>query len=81
MSTSAHGVCDRSAEDAYSSVAPDPTYGMIIEVRISPAFTADCSIKLTWTHWFCLQIIPLPDLDTLTLIAICSVQLFWTYWM
>jgi hypothetical protein len=57
----------------------------------SPIFTADYSIDLTWTHWFCLRIVPLPDfdthilsadaplpdLDTHILSADCSVTWFW----
>ena len=30
----AHGGCDRSAEDAYSSMAPDPTFALS-EVRVA----------------------------------------------
>jgi hypothetical protein len=29
ISTKAHGGCDRSAEDAYSSVDPDPTFAFV----------------------------------------------------
>jgi hypothetical protein len=29
ISTNAHGSCDRSAEDAYSSMAPDPTFAFV----------------------------------------------------
>jgi hypothetical protein len=30
ISTKAHGGCDRSAEDAYSSMAPDPTLAFVV---------------------------------------------------
>jgi hypothetical protein len=42
---------------------------IIPEVRVSPVFTVDCSL----TGIQCLWIVPLPDLDALTLTAVCFV--------
>jgi hypothetical protein len=73
------GWCNRSAGDAYSSMAPDPTSG-VSRSPCSFIFTVDHSI--TWTiHWFWLGIyltrwtdfdsglFCLPNLDTLILIT------------
>jgi hypothetical protein len=63
-----HGGCDRSAKDAYSSMAPDPTSGI-----------TRCPYK---SILYCMRIVPLtwlgrtdvsiPDLDTLTLTTFFS---------
>jgi hypothetical protein len=58
ISTEVHGGCDRSAEDAYSSMAPEPISG-VTRGPGKPGF--DCGL------------FRLPDVDILILTADCSV--------
>jgi hypothetical protein len=77
----AHGVCDRSVEDAYSSMAPAPTSS---ETRgpCKPDFYCRfiCWPDL-YTPILSADYVPLPELDALTLNVVCSVYLIWTYWI
>ena len=80
MSYGAQGGCDRSAGDAYSSMAPDPTSG-VSRGPCKPDFycglfhylnwtlnlTADFSVNLTRHTDFDSGLFRLPNLDTLFL--------------
>jgi hypothetical protein len=74
----AHGWCDRSTEDAYSSQAPDPT-SVVTRGPCKPYFIGlfhvldtdnsfDCGFSRS--AWLCSTILS----------AKCSVHLIWTHW-
>jgi hypothetical protein len=81
----------RSAEDAYSCMTLGPIFGMTrcpykigFYSRLfrwpdldTLTLTVDCSVDMTWTHWFCLWVPLLPDLHTITLTVVCSVTWSW----
>jgi hypothetical protein len=76
----AHGGCDRSTGDAYSSMAPDPTSdvsrglckpdfhcGLFHCLNWTLILTAEFSVYLTWRTDFDSGLFRLPNLDTLIL--------------
>jgi hypothetical protein len=72
-----HGGCDRSAENAYSFTAPDPTSG-VSTGPCKPDF--HYIIPCTWSrHWFWLRIFPFTWLDSPILTADCSIHLIWNH--
>jgi hypothetical protein len=75
----AHGGCDRSIGDAYSSMAPDPTSG-VSRGPCKPDVYCGLFHYLNWTLWFWLRIFPFTWLGALIVTAdCCSVYLIITF--
>jgi hypothetical protein len=76
----AHGGCDRSTGDAYSSMAPDPTSG-VSRGPCKPDIFFTVDYLITWTgHRFWQRIFPFIWLGVLIFTADCSLYLIWTHW-
>ena len=75
----AHGGCDWSAEDAYSSMAPDPTSG-VTRGPCKPYFQYGLFHVLDMDTGFDWGFSRFTCLDSLILTADCSVNLIWTNW-
>jgi hypothetical protein len=73
----AHGGCDRSTGDAYSSMAPDPTFG-VSRGLCKPDFYCGMFHYLNWTPILTADFFPFTQLGVLILTANCSVYLIWT---
>jgi hypothetical protein len=74
----AHGGCDRSTGDAYSSMAPDPTSG-VFRGPCKPDFHCGLFHYLNWTLILTTEF-SVYLTSELILTADCSVYLIWTHW-